>query len=161
MGVDDIMASFKIKGFNNDIDILSRLGASTEGACKTAVGAGARILFGEVKKRLNSSISKGATERAKHHRKLTGGLENALGITKVEKDKNGVWNSKIGFPDGAKGYDAKGRPYQVMARAMESGTSRGQQKRPFVRPAVNASKQRVQDEMKKVIDKYYQDLERK
>ena len=79
--------------------------------------------------------------------KDTGDLEKSFGITPIERDKDGNWNAKIGFD----GYDSKGVPNQLKARAIESGTSKIQ-KRPFVRPAVNATKTKAVEAMKKIID---------
>jgi len=56
-------------------------------------------------------------------------------------------NTKIGFD----GYDRKGVPNALKARAMESGTST-QPKRPFVRPAVNRVKKKAIEEMGKTLD---------
>ena len=54
---------------------------------------------------------------------------------------------KIGFD----GYDSKGVPNQIKARVLESGSSR-QKKRPFVRPALKATKKEAEDAMAKIVD---------
>ena len=79
--------------------------------------------------------------------KDTGDLAESFGVTPITMDENGDWNAKIGFD----GYDRDGVPNQLKARAIESGTSR-LIKRPFVRPAVNATRAKAQAEMKRVID---------
>ena len=45
----------------------------------------------------------------------------------------------------------KGLPNQLLARAIESGSS-VRQKKPFVRPAVTATKKQAIAEMEKIID---------
>jgi HK97 gp10 family phage protein len=71
----------------------------------------------------------------------------SFGIASIDKDGGGDWNTKIGFD----GYDSKGVPNQLKARVLESGSSK-QPKRPFVRPAVNATKVKAQAEMARVVD---------
>ena len=58
-----------------------------------------------------------------------------MGISPPLQDKNGNTNVKVGFA----GYDRKGTPNALKARAMESGTST-QPKKPFLRPAINKMK---------------------
>ena len=77
----------------------------------------------------------------------TGDLEESLGVTPADIDNDGVINSKVGFH----GYDRKGVPNVIKARAMESGTST-QRKRPFIRPAINKVKQKVEKAMEEIID---------
>lgn len=75
-------------------------------------------------------------------------MMQSFGIAPIKQDDNGNWNTKIGFD----GYDSRGVPNQLKARVLESGSSR-QKKRPFVRPAVNATRKQALEAMKKVIDK--------
>ena len=156
------MAKFKV-GLGNDTsrhfadtDIFKHLSEASDSTCKKAVSEGAMILADEVRKRLNAVLAKDEKNRQKRHRKLTGQLQESLGVTNVLKDRNGTWNAKVGF-DGYEtdddGWD--GRPLPLIARALESGTSRGQPKRPYLRPAVNAVKTRVQETMAKVIEDEY------
>ena len=77
----------------------------------------------------------------------TGDLLNSFGVAPPDIDRNGNANTKIGFD----GYDRKGVPNVVKARAMESGTSR-QKKRPFIRPAVRRMKEQCINEMRRVLD---------
>jgi HK97 gp10 family phage protein len=77
----------------------------------------------------------------------TGDLLDSFGIAPPGPDKNGNTNTKIGF----EGYDSKGTPNALKARAMESGTS-SLRKRPFVRPAVNKMKGKAIDAMGKKLD---------
>lgn len=116
---------------------LSRLAEASEETAKKAVYAGAGVVADEIRTKLGGVLSKDAT----------GALQASLGITPIDRDSDGVWNAKIGFD----GYDKKGVPNQLKARAMESGTST-QPKHPFVRPAVNASRQKAEAEMARVVD---------
>ena len=118
---------------------LSALAAGSEATAKRAVYQAAGIVADQIRKNLETNLA-GSQES-------TGALAASLGITPVSTDRDGFINAKIGFD----GYDEKGVPNQLKARAMESGTSRIK-KRPFVRPAVNATKKAAVDEMKKVID---------
>ena len=81
----------------------------------------------------------------------TGDLLESFGVAPPGHDKRGNTNTKIGF----EGYDRKGVPNAMKARAMESGTST-LRKRPFVSPAVKrmrtraiaAMEQKLEEEMK-------------
>lgn len=77
----------------------------------------------------------------------------SFGLTPVKNDR-GYIHTKAGF-DGygshpTKGYP-QGVPNQLVARATESGSS-VRQKHPFVRPAVNSTKNNAIREMEKSID---------
>lgn len=87
------------------------------------------------------------------------GLLDGLGITPMQDD-NGFYNVKIGFdgPNGDHGYNdlrtrkyPKGQPNVLVARSLESGSSISP-KRPFVRPAINASRKRAEAKMAEVLD---------
>lgn len=116
---------------------LSKLAAHTDGIAKKAIFRGADILADEIRANLHGILSPDAT----------GDLENALGITPIERDAQGNWNAKIGFD----GYDRNGTPNQLKARVLESGTTK-HKKHGFVRKAVNAKKQAAIAEMGKVIE---------
>lgn len=77
----------------------------------------------------------------------------SFGLTPVKNDK-GYIHTKAGF-DGYGSHPTKsypqGVPNQLVARAAESGSS-VRQKHPFVRPAVNATKNEAIREMEKSID---------
>lgn len=126
------MATISFKKGDDYALKLSRLAAQSDEVAKKAIYQGAKV----VADKISSGIPKD-----------TGDLEKSFGITPIERDKDGNWNAKIGFD----GYDSKGVPNQLKARAIESGTSKIQ-KRPFVRPAVNATKTKAVEAMKKIID---------
>ena len=111
---------------------LSRLEAGSDEIAKKSIYAGAKIVADKIKGNIP---------------KDTGDLAASFGITPMSIDSNGDWNTKLGFD----GYDSKGVPNQLKARAIESGTSK-LKKRPFVRPAVNATKSQAKAEMGRVIE---------
>jgi len=150
------MATMTVQGLDEYINKLSQLGSNMTNVAKRAVRAGANPVADEVRKGLETNIKDPAYVGKKgvglygykiNYGKSTGDLLNSLGITPPGVDKNGVVNCKIGF----EGYDRKGVPNALKARAMESGTS-FLKKRPFVRPAVNRAKRRALEEMGKSID---------
>ena len=151
------MAKMAIKGLDEYMQKLSSLGAKMPEVAKRAVRAGANPVADEIRKGLKANIQDpayvgldpaGGIYGVKYnYGKSTGDLLNSLGVTPPDIDKKGVINCKIGFS----GYDRKGVPNALKARAMESGTSR-LRKRPFIRPAVNRAKQRALNEMQKSID---------
>ena len=139
---------------------LSRLAAGADEIAKKAIYAAADIVADEIGKNIDAL----PTESFRYLRdgdKFSGvpgqqkqDLKDSFGITPISLDGDGNWNAKIGF-DGygstpTKAYP-QGLPNQLLARAIESGSS-VRQKTPFVRPAVNATKKQAQTEMARVID---------
>lgn len=160
------MAKFTVKAGDEYAIKLSRLVQGSEEIAKKAVYAGANIVANEVRRRLESNLEESAAARESKRKrprktgvlpestgidqgpeKSTGALAESLGIAPIDRDEDGVINAKIGFD----GYDEKGVPNQLKARAMESGTST-QQKRPFVRPAVKATRKQANEEMGRVVE---------
>lgn len=133
------MAKMTISGFDELEKKLSNIGSKMPEVAKRAVKAGVNPLADEVRRQLEKNL-----QGSKYS---TGDLLDSLGVTPVGTDRNGNYNAKVGFS----GYDHKGVPNALKARAMESGTSR-QQKKPFMRPAISRAKQKVIDEMDKSID---------
>lgn len=81
-------------------------------------------------------------------------LLNSMGITPADVDKEGNTNVKIGFDGYGKLKTKKypnGVPNALLARAIESGSS-VRKKTPFVRPAVNKSRNAAIAEMDKVLN---------
>lgn len=131
------MAKFVAKAAEEYAIKLSRLaGADQRAIAGKAIYEAADIVADEVRSRLQSVI-KGPS---------TGALAASLGIAKMVETGDG-YNVKIGFS----GYDSKGVPNLLKARVMESGSSK-QTKRPFMRPAVNATKGAAVKKMGEIID---------
>lgn len=132
------MARITFKGLEEYEKKLSLLAKDTEQICGAAIYEGASIVADEIKAGIRSLPRKtGVTQK---------GLEEGFGISKLRED-NGFYNVKLGF----NGYNANGEPNVMMARIMESGTSKVP-KHPFVRPAVNRAKPAAQDKMAAVLD---------
>lgn len=127
----------KLNGIDELEMKLSRIG-DTELA-KEVVMAGAQPVADEIRKGLERNL--------RGSKNSMGDLLDSLGIAPPDIDYNGNTNTKIGFD----GYDRKGTPNVLKARAMESGTSK-QKKKPFIRPAVNRSKERAIQEMQKKLN---------
>ena len=88
------------------------------------------------------------TQRAKE------GLIKSFGVTPMQKDRDGIYNVKLGFD----GYNdvktkkwANGQPNQLIARACESGSS-AMIKQPFFRQAVQKTKRKAEARMAEVLD---------
>lgn len=80
-------------------------------------------------------------------------LLDSLGVTKPDRDKRGFVNVKVGW-DGYGSFPTRaypsGVPNQLLARAVESGSS-VRQKTPFVGPAVRKTRKKAVEEMDKTI----------
>lgn len=133
------MARMTVKGIDEYVQKLSQFGKDAQKVAKKVVRAGADPVADEIRKGLETNLSGSQYSE--------GDLLNSLGIAPPDVDRNGNTNTKIGFS----GYDRKGVPNALKARAMESGTST-QPKKPFVRPAVNRAKKKAIEEMGRVLD---------
>lgn len=152
------MARLEIKGFNELELQLSKL-ADPELA-KDVVMAGAQPVADEIRKSIEA-LPEDKFRYLKENEVFTGvpkqqkqDLLDSLGITPPDIDFDGNTNTKIGF-DGygklpTKKYP-KGVPNQLLARAVESGSS-VRKKTPFIRKAVNKSKKLAEAEMQKKLD---------
>lgn len=148
------MARMQVKGLEEYALKLSKLGQQEGEIAAKAVYGGAGIVADEIKKRLESNLNdpssvaksgdgvfKNATNEP------TGDLLESFGISPIRVFADMDTSTKLGFD----GYDRNGVPNQLKARAMESGTST-LRKRPFVRPAVNATKKPAQTKMGEIVD---------
>jgi len=133
------MAKMILKGFDEYAAKLTQLGKESIEISKKAVMAGANPVADAIKLELTKNLMESEYS--------TGDLLKSFGVAPPNIDRRGNTNTKIGF----EGYDRKGVPNALKARAMESGTST-QKKRPFIRPAVNRMKKACITEMRRVID---------
>lgn len=122
---------------------LSRLATNSDEIAKKAIYEGAKVVADKIKSNLEGVLSQEATSD----------MLESFGVTPIQRDNEGNWNAKIGFD----GYDSKGVANQLKARTLESGSSH-QQKKPFVRPAVNATKKSAVEKMGQVINEEIQRL---
>jgi len=156
------MANIEIFGDDNLELQLAKL-AKPEMA-KRIVKAGAQPVADEMRKRLRNlpedkfrrlgkdEIFVGVPDKQKKD------LLDSMGIAPADIDRNGNANTKVGF-HGYGSYPTKkypkGVPNQLLARAIESGSS-VRKKTPFIRPAINHSKEKsveaMQNEYNQIIE---------
>ena len=153
------MAKITFPGLNDYELMISRLTKNVDSVAGKAIYAGSGIVADAIKENIKALPivrGYGTTENP-----LPGGvtapqkagLIDGMGISPMQDD-GGYLNVKIGFD----GYNAaktekypQGQPNQLVARGVESGTS-WKQKKPFIRPAINASKSRAEAEMARILD---------
>lgn len=153
------MAKITFPGLNDYELMISRLTKNVDSVAGKAIYAGAGIVADAIKENIKdlpivrgygtkeNPLPGGVTAPQK------AGLIDGLGISPMQSDA-GFLNVKIGFD----GYNAtktdkypQGQPNQLVARGVESGTS-WKEKKPFIRPAINASKSRAEAEMARILD---------
>ena len=153
------MAKITFPGLNDYELMISKLSKGVDDIAGKAIYAGAGIVADAIKENIKDlPIVRGYGTKENH---LPGGvtapqkagLIDGLGISPMQND-GGYLNVKIGFD----GYNAtktdkypQGQPNQLVARGVESGTS-WKQKKPFIRPAINASKSRAEAEMARILE---------
>ena len=157
------MANLKMQGMSEYIEKLEKCGGKESlGMVKHAVYVGAGVIVKAVDKAIDTiPTNKHAYIRGNAqiiglsaHQKQ--GLHEGLGLAQMQ-DQNGYVNTKLGF-DGYNdeydnGYFSVNQPNIVIARSVESGTSR----RPathFIAKAVRAAKAQCEAEMAKDVDQY-------
>lgn len=167
------MAKISFKGFDAYADALRELEftAAQGEMLEDAAKAGAKPVADEIRERLErlpeDEHRRGRMPDGEVYHGIPPGekadLLESLGVTPVGRDRKGFVNVKVGF-DGYGSFKSdaypQGLPNQMVARAVESGSS-VRQKTPFVRPAVNASRKRavaamddvVRDRMEKIFNK--------
>jgi HK97 gp10 family phage protein len=139
---------------------LSRLAANADEAAKKAIYQGAKVVADKIKANIES-LPEDTYRYLMDGEKFSGlsngqkkDLADSFGVTPIKLDSNGDLNAKLGF-DGYGSFPTKaypkGLPNQLLARAVESGSS-VRRKNPFVRPAVNSTKAQAVEKMDEVID---------
>lgn len=157
------MATIRFSKLRDYEIALGKLGDASKDICGKAIHEGAKIIADEAKNNLNAlntttdeiamaKAKKGEptyiTKRAKE------GLIESFGVTPMQKDRDGIYNVKLGFD----GYNAvktkkwpKGQPNQLIARACESGSS-AMIKQPFFRKAVQKTRKKAEKRMGEILD---------
>ena len=160
------MAKMEIRGFDELELQLSKL-ANPE-ISKEVVKAGAQPVADQIRKNLQG-LPEDKFRRLKSDEVFTGvpkqqkqDLLNSMGITPPGVDFDGNTNIKIGF-DGygkipTKKYP-KGVPNQLLARAIESGSS-VRKKTPFIRRGEGKSKKLAEAEMQKKLDEKIESIKK-
>ena len=105
---------------------------------KKMTEAGAKVVYTNVKSNLKKVLNR-----------RTGDLEKSLIITRPYKNSKEEIATKVGFY----GYDRNGIPNPLKAMAREYGTSNGEAKKPFLRPAFK-KKTEIEHAMQSVQDEY-------
>ena len=131
------MAKLSFDGLYQYEKLLAELGADALKMAKYAVYPAAGMVLEEIK---------ASTPRD------TGDLADSEILTKFVTDEGYVYTAVV-----FDGYDRKGVPNSLKARALESGTSR-MPKHPFVRPTVNRIKQAVIQKIAAGTDEYISNL---
>lgn len=159
MGLDGgLMARIKFKGLQEYEVKLSKLAANSREIAGQAIYIAADIVADAVKEAIEAlpvDENYGTHDKKSHGIKQIqkDGLIDSWGISQM-RDDQGFYNVKLGF-DGYNGLKTQGhpsgQPNQMIARAVESGTTFSD-KIPFVRPAVNASKARAEKAMVETLD---------
>lgn len=154
------MAKFAFNAGDEYALKLDRLATGADEIAKRAIYEAANIVADKIKSNLKS-LPEESFRYLRNGEKLAGlpkgqkqDLVDSFGITSIDKDNDENWNARLGF-DGYGSFPTKkypqGLPNQLLARSVESGSS-VRQKRPFVRPAVNATRAQARAKMKRVID---------
>lgn len=131
------MATIEFKGIEQYQKQLQKLGnqETIDKMCRYSIYDAAGYVLEEIKKATPTD---------------TGDLRNSLATTQMKKDAGFIFE-KLEFA----GYDRKGVPNMLKARAIESGTSDQRiKKRPFVRPTVRKCKQLAEFMMDKAVNEY-------
>lgn len=139
---------------------LSRLADRADGIAKKAIYEGAKVVSDAIRKNIEN-LPEEPFRRLRDGESFAGtpksqklALIRGFGMTDMETDKDGNWNTKAGF-EGYSDYTSKaypnGLPIPLLARAIESGSS-VRRKYSFVRPAVNASRKQAVKAMGDIID---------
>lgn len=134
------MATIRFSGIDKYIQQLAQIEKGAPQIVEKAVLSGTGVVLDEIRKGIETLPQKtGVTAR---------GLSKGLGKAPI-RNEDGFVNTRIGWD----GYNERGVANQLMANIMEVGTSKVQEKHPFVKPAVNRSKKQAEAKMEEVLDK--------
>lgn len=154
------MAKLEMRGLDEYIQKLQNLGRSSTGTIKQAVYVGAGIVAAEIDAAIDQ-IPDNNGRFVPAELPIVGlspaqkkGLHEGLGLAKMQDD-DGFINTKVGF-DGYNGVVTKkfpkGQPNALIARAVESGTSRRPKYR-FVAKAISKARKKAEEAMAAEMDK--------
>jgi hypothetical protein len=131
------------------MDKVSRLGERTDEIIPRVLDAGGQVVLAQVRRNLESVISKGTQSPSRS----TGQLVSALGVSPARMDRQGNFNVKVGFAEPRQG----GTSNALVANVLEYG-KHGQPPRPFLKQAraqsrsacIDAMKRKLEDEVRGV-----------
>lgn len=132
------MATIEFKGFEEYSEKFKKLGKNTVGIIKYSIYPGAGVV--------KEAIQKNAP-------KDSGDLRKSVQLQKMETDETGFTYTKVIFD----GYDSKGVPNSLKARALESGHSNREGKKvgkhAFIRKSVDSVKKEAISKMENALNK--------
>lgn len=137
------MAKFEYKMPEDFLLKISKLAENTDVIVPKVLKAGAEVVYEKVKNNLQSVVGKNTKSKSR----ASGELVSALGITSVKQDKNGDFNIKIGFNE----LRSDGGSNAKIANILEYG-KRGQNAKPFLKPAKSQSKGACVEAMKNTLE---------
>ena len=137
---------------SSDFEIrLNRSATDFKKVAEKSIEAGAAVIAQKMRENLKGILSPNAT----------GQLVASMGITPVKWDAAFNYNAHIGF-DGYRrppyGEFPQGVPFQLIARSFESGAGDWRPAKPFAKPAVMATKDRVREEMTRVAEEEFKKI---
>ena len=128
---------------------ISKLADRTDEILPKVLEAGAEVVEKKVRSNLASVIGKGT----KGPSRSTGQLLSALGTSPALQDQNGNFNVKVGFSEPRSDSDSNAK----IATVLEYGKS-GQPPKPFLKPALSASKKAAIEAMKAKLESEVEDI---
>lgn len=141
------------RGLDEYLSKLGNLEFSAEEQCKRAIYDGADIVADAVKASIDTIPERSGGSARGVYDDQRAGLKAGMGIASFKND-NGYLNVKVGF-DGYNSHVTKsfprGQPNEMIARALEKGTSFSPAT-PFVNKAVNRVKAQAEAKMQKTLD---------
>lgn len=147
------MAKVAVKMPEEFLAKLVGLGTKAPEIIEKSLKAGGKVMLHRVRSGLSSAIG-----NTRFRSRTTGELIGSLGMTPVKRDRNGIYNIKIGFNEPRrKQYAAKKkRSYytitnSLIGNVLEYGKS-GQLAHPFLRPAQSAGKAECIEAMKQKLE---------
>ena len=143
------MAKLSIKMPDDFLQKVSRLAARTDEIMPRVLEAGAEVVEAKARSNLASVIGKGTQLPSRS----TGQLLSTLGTSPAKLDRNGNHNVKIGFAEPRSDGDSNAK----IANILEYGKV-GQPPKPFMKPAVSASKSACVEAMKAKLEQEVQSV---
>lgn len=135
------MATAKFTGMEEYEALLNRSAEAFEEVATAALRAGGAVAATSVSNKLQSVLSE----------KATGEIVRALGITPVLQSRSFDYNVHVGF-DGYQTTNTQRVAFQLLGRVLESGTKKGREAKPFVKPALRESRTKIMEAMREAAE---------